>query len=92
MRRGELTVREQARTTAGALTGVMRAMPTDLRPPRPGASTVALPAPPDSVLAREAAERATEELSSAVLAHSWRTWQWSAAFDRVNVPDGFGKC
>ncbi|MFT3661810.1 MAG: hypothetical protein QM809_10530 [Gordonia sp. (in: high G+C Gram-positive bacteria)] len=71
------------------LTGATGDLPGRLRAPRRAAGGATPAVPPDSRLAREAAERAADELSPEVLAHAYRCWQWSVAFADVDrlAPD-----
>ncbi|WP_454165648.1 HD domain-containing protein [Gordonia iterans] len=89
MKIGELGRADRIRCAA---TGSVRAaldLPRVLRGTRGTAGSAATAAPPDSRLARAAAEQAVDELDPVVLAHSYRCWQWSVAFAEIDrlAPD-----
>ena len=71
-RAGELDRTMRLRTAVAGLTAATRATPGYLRRLPSGPGREDLPTPPDSRYAREVAERARDELSSPVLAHSLR--------------------
>lgn len=77
--RWRVAVRGAAVATA-AMPGLLRGTVAVATAGEPGALVV----PPDTALTREAAERATRELTTEVLAHSWRCWQWAMAFASID--------
>lgn len=81
---GELDRGGRWRTAVAGLTAATLATPGYLGRPPSSPDHAALPTPPDSRYAREVAERAREELSSPVLAHSLRCWHYSLRFADVD--------
>lgn len=85
MLRGELGRADRLRVVLQAAAIQTRALPSQLAGvAKSGPAAPPLVDPPDSDLAREALEHASEVLSPAILAHSLRCWQWAMRFRAVD--------
>lgn len=84
MRIGELDRRQQLEVVGAALVDQVRTAPHLFRRPTRGGGSTARPTPPDSKLCRDALNEARTVLSSAILAHSVRCWEFAVALADID--------
>lgn len=84
MRIGELHRRQQLGVVGAALAGQIRSAPALFRQPAHTANPAGRPTPPDSRLCRDALAEAHTLLSSTILAHSLRCWEFGVALAELD--------